>query len=109
MTASKLSVPTAEAIRSWPVTVDVPTAGMCFGLGRDTSYDLARLGQFPTPVLRLGRSLRVTRAALLLALGMQESTIVAPGSDLASGSYSQVRGSASDHRSDARAYSEVSR
>lgn len=70
MTSPDISVPTADEVISWPVTVDVPTAGKCWGLGRDTSYDLARTGEFPVPVLRLGRSLRVTRASVLSALGI---------------------------------------
>ncbi|GAA0951547.1 hypothetical protein Vau01_035830 [Virgisporangium aurantiacum] len=61
-------VPTSDEIRAWPVTVDVPTAGRAFGLGRDESYRLARAEMFPVPVLRLGRFLRVTRGALLKAL-----------------------------------------
>jgi hypothetical protein len=61
-------VPTPDEIRSWPATVDVPTAGRAFGLGRDESYRLARVGAFPVPVLCLGRFLRVTRGALLNAL-----------------------------------------
>jgi hypothetical protein len=64
------SVPTPEEIRAWPATVDVPTAGRAFGVGRDESYRLAREGLFPVPVLRLGRYLRVTRSAVLAALGM---------------------------------------
>ncbi|SCG46815.1 DNA-binding protein [Micromonospora humi] len=65
-----VNVPTIEQVRAYPVTVDlVPTAGSCFGLGRNLSYDLARQGAFPCPVLRLGRRLVVTRAALLQALG----------------------------------------
>lgn len=63
-------VPTPEEIRAWPATVDVPTAGRAFGVGRDESYRLAREGTFPVTVLRLGRYLRVTRAAVLAALGM---------------------------------------
>jgi hypothetical protein len=43
------AVPTAADVLTWPVTVDVPTAGRCFGLGRDVSYELARTGGFPTP------------------------------------------------------------
>jgi hypothetical protein len=65
--------PTVEEVRSWPVTVDVRTAGRAFGLGRDQAYRLAREGRFPVPVLRLGRYLRVTRAAVLAALGIQDS------------------------------------
>ncbi|MEU2168289.1 DNA-binding protein [Micromonospora chersina] len=63
------NVPTAGQVHAFPVTVDLPTAGSCFGLGRDASYNLARQGAFPCPVLRLGRRLVVTRAALLQALG----------------------------------------
>ena len=63
-------VPKPEEIRAWPATVDVPTAGRAFGVGRDESYRLAREGLFPVPVLRLGRYLRVTRSAVLTALGM---------------------------------------
>lgn len=66
------SVPSVEEVLALPVVVDVPTAGRCFGLGRDASYDLARQGELPVPVLRLGRALRVTRASLLAALGMTE-------------------------------------
>jgi hypothetical protein len=70
-----VEVPTVEEILAFPVTVDVPTAGRCFGLGKDASYDHARLGDFPVPVLKLGRSLRVTRASLLEALGISEPTV----------------------------------
>ncbi len=63
-------VPTADEIRAWPVTVDVVTAGSAFGIGRSESYRLARQGSFPVPVLRIGRCLRVTRSAVLAALGI---------------------------------------
>ncbi|MFI5495279.1 hypothetical protein [Actinoplanes sp. NPDC051859] len=62
----------AEQVLALPVTVDVPTAGRCFGLGRNASYELARRDALPVPVLKLGRSLRVTRASLLAALGMAD-------------------------------------
>jgi hypothetical protein len=64
--------PTVEELRAWPVTVDVQTAGRAFGIGRDQAYRLAREGHFPVPVLRLGRYLRVTRASVLAALGVDE-------------------------------------
>jgi hypothetical protein len=64
------AVPTADDIRSWPVTVDITTAGRAFGIGRDQAYRLAREGAFPVPVLRLGRYLRVSRAAVMAALGI---------------------------------------
>jgi hypothetical protein len=61
-----------EEARSWPVTVDVATAGRAWGIGRDRAYALARQGRFPVPVLRLGRYLRVTRASVLEALGIDD-------------------------------------
>lgn len=64
---------TPDDVLALPVTVDVPTAGRCFGLGRDGAYDLARTGAFPVPVLRLGRAMRVTRASLLDALGLTDN------------------------------------
>ena len=99
-TRSPIRVPTADEIRAWPVTVDVPTAGPAWGLGRDTSYDLARQGAFPVPVLRLGSKLRVTRASVLAALGIPETPPAAPSNSLASGQSSQVGDSASDDRSE---------
>jgi hypothetical protein len=59
-----------DEVRALPVVVDVVTAGRCWGLGRDTSYRLARSGEFPVPVLSLGRRLVCTRADVLTALGI---------------------------------------
>jgi hypothetical protein len=64
--------PTVEEVRSWPVTVDLRTAGRAWGIGRDQAYALAREGRFPVPILRLGRYLRVTRASVLEALGVDD-------------------------------------
>ena len=91
---------TPDEVRALPVTVDLPTAGRPFGLGRDASYDLARLGQFPGPVLKLGRMLRVTRASLLEALGINDGPL-APSTPLTSRRLALVERSASESRSDA--------
>ena len=61
-------VPTLDEIRTWPATVDVPTAGSAFGLGRSTSYDHARAGTLPVPVLHLGKRLVVPTARILALL-----------------------------------------
>ena len=42
-------MPTEDAIRRWPVTVDVVLAGSAFGIARGLAYDLARRGEFPVP------------------------------------------------------------
>lgn len=54
-----------------PVSVDIVTAGRAFGIGRTKSHQLARDDEFPCPVLRVGHSYRVTRTALLRALGIE--------------------------------------
>jgi predicted DNA-binding transcriptional regulator AlpA len=70
MTASKIIPFTEEELLALPPAVDLPTAGRAFGLGRTTSYQLARAGEFPCPVLPLGHRFKVTKANLLAALGI---------------------------------------
>lgn len=54
-----------EQLRTLPPAVDVPTAAEILGVGRSCAYELVRSGQWPTPVLRLGRLIRVPTAPLL--------------------------------------------
>lgn len=61
---------TVEELFALPVAVDLPTAGRAWGLGRTKSHSLARAGEFPCPVLRIGNAYRVTRADLLKSLGV---------------------------------------
>jgi predicted DNA-binding transcriptional regulator AlpA len=60
----------AEEIQALPPVLDVPTAGRLLGLGRAASYELVRRGEFPSPVLHLGKQLRVPTAPLLRLLGL---------------------------------------
>lgn len=53
---------TEEQIRALPPVVDVPTAGAVLGIGRTAAYELIRLGEWPTPVLRLGKLIRIPTA-----------------------------------------------
>lgn len=53
-----------------PASVDLVTAGHALNLGRTKSHELARSGQFPVPVLRLGKEYRVRAADLLAFLGI---------------------------------------
>jgi predicted DNA-binding transcriptional regulator AlpA len=66
-TASTLSLNDIQAL---PAVLDVPTAGRLLGLGRAAAYELVRRGDFPAPVLRLGRQLRVPTVPLLQLLGV---------------------------------------
>jgi hypothetical protein len=61
---------TAAEIRSLPATIDLVTAGRVFGIGRTKAYQLARTGEFPCRVLRIGSSYRVATADLISALGL---------------------------------------
>ncbi|WP_253858887.1 helix-turn-helix transcriptional regulator [Prauserella alba] len=42
------------------------------GIGRTTAYRLARNGEFPSPIVRVGRTYRVAVAPLLTLLGISE-------------------------------------
>jgi len=56
---------TRAELLTLPAVVDIPTAGRAYGIGERLAYELARRGEFPVPVLRLGRLLRVRTADLL--------------------------------------------
>lgn len=63
---------TTSELLSLPPTTDVVTAGRAFSLSRGVSYDLAKRGEFPCRVVRLGRQYRVITADLLKTLGIEE-------------------------------------
>jgi len=54
-----------------PASIDLVTAGKAFGMGRTLAHDLARRGEFPVRVLRLGTKYRVPTADVLRALGVE--------------------------------------
>jgi hypothetical protein len=62
---------TEEQVLALPPAVDLVTAGRAFGLGRTKSYELARAGEFPCPVLPLGHRFMVTKANLLRVLDIK--------------------------------------
>lgn len=64
---------TRERVLALPVTVDLVTAGSAIGLGRSASYEQARAGTFPVPVLRVGARYRVVTAHLVDLLGLTPS------------------------------------
>ncbi|GAA3449637.1 helix-turn-helix transcriptional regulator [Dactylosporangium matsuzakiense] len=65
---------TEDRIRALGVITDLPTAAKVFGLGRALAYALARDGQFPVPVMRVGNRYRVPVAAILAALHLPAAT-----------------------------------
>ena len=69
MTGASLQM-TVEKARLIPPVVDVPTAAAILGIGRTAAYELIRLGNWPTPILRLGKLIRVPSAPLLELVGV---------------------------------------
>lgn len=64
-----------DALLALPAAVELwPTAGQVLGLGRSKTYELARAGQFPVRVLRLGNAYRVPTAELLALLSIDPGT-----------------------------------
>lgn len=61
---------TQEQVRALPPVVDVPTAAAVLGVGRTAAYELIRSGEWPTPVLRLGKLIRIPTAPLLELVGV---------------------------------------
>lgn len=61
--------PTLTEIREqWPPTVDVPRAGVAFGLSRSLAYDLVARGEFPAKVLKVGSRYRVITESIIRVL-----------------------------------------
>ncbi len=65
---------TPAEVAALPVTVDVVAAGEVLSLGRTASYEMARAGTFPVPVLQLGRRYRVITADLRELLGVPQTS-----------------------------------
>lgn len=70
MTARGYAPMTLEEVGRLPAVVDLPTAARALGVGRSAAYEMVRTGQWPTPLLRLGRLVRVPTAPLLQLLGV---------------------------------------
>lgn len=59
-----------EELLDLPAAVDLETGNRALGLGRSKGYELAKRGQYPCKVLRLGNAYRVVTADLLVLLGL---------------------------------------
>jgi excisionase family DNA binding protein len=53
-----------------PPTIDLLTAAQLLGIGRTAAYRLVHDGCWPTPVIKVGRLIRVPTAPLLAAIGL---------------------------------------
>lgn len=61
-----------------PPVLDLLTAAAFLGIGRTAAYQLVRAGQWPTPVVRLGRLIKIPTAPLLELLGLPPAAEVGP-------------------------------
>jgi predicted DNA-binding transcriptional regulator AlpA len=71
---------TRAELLSLPASIDLLTAARALGIGRTTAYQLARAGEFPVKVLRLGTRYRVATSALLVVLHIDPAS---PGATIA--------------------------
>ena len=51
-----------------PPVLDVPTAAKVLGIGRSLAYDLVRRGDWPTPVLHVGKLIKIPTEPLVRLL-----------------------------------------
>ncbi|MFB6567872.1 MULTISPECIES: hypothetical protein [Streptomyces] len=68
--ADRVKGMTREELLALPAAVDLETGNRALGLGRSKGYALAKRGQYPCRVLRLGHAYRVVTADLLELLGL---------------------------------------
>jgi hypothetical protein len=52
------------------MTTDVETAGAILGIGRTKAYELAKSGEFPAVIIKVGRRYVVSVPAILGLLGV---------------------------------------
>ncbi|WP_441245205.1 hypothetical protein [Kitasatospora sp. McL0602] len=71
MTAPSSGGMTADELLALPVAIDLDTANRALCIGRSTGYGLAKAGQYPVTVLRLGNAYRVVTSDLLKLLGVE--------------------------------------
>lgn len=65
----------ADQILRLPPLIDIPTACRALGISRSLGYELARTGDFPIDVLRVGDRVRRVRSADLRELiGLQSES-----------------------------------
>ena len=66
-TATQLQ-PTLAEIKTWPPTVDIPTAALALGVSRSALYEAVRSGRCPVESITVGRRTRILTADLIRTL-----------------------------------------
>ena len=59
---------TRDELHALPPVLNVPTAAKVLGIGRSLGYELVRTGRWPTPVVRVGKLIKIPSAPLLRLL-----------------------------------------
>ncbi|MHA6762185.1 hypothetical protein [Streptacidiphilus sp. PAMC 29251] len=62
---------TSEELLALPAVIDLDTSNRALMIGRSTGYGLAKQGEYPVKVLRLGNAYRVVTSELLKLLGLE--------------------------------------
>ena len=66
-----------------PALLDVPTAATVLGIGRSLAYQLVQTNQWPTPVLRIGRLIKIPTAPLRRLIDAEPTTAPTHATDRA--------------------------
>ena len=90
---------TRDELQSLPAVLDVPTAAAVLGVGRTLAYELVRTGRWPSPVLRMGRLVKIPSAPLLRLLDQPPTGNTVVGLSTGSGPAAGAGASASVSRS----------
>jgi hypothetical protein len=61
---------TFAELHALPTVVDLMTAARALDIGRTTAYQLAKAGEFPVRIIRVGTAYHVPTAELLKVLGV---------------------------------------
>ena len=62
-----------------PAVLDVPQAARLLGIGRTLAYELVRTDQWPTPVIRVGRLIKIPSGPLIELMSTGYPTNTAAG------------------------------
>jgi hypothetical protein len=65
---------TSDELLALPAVIDLDTSNRALMIGRSTGYGLAKQGEYPVKVLRLGNAYRVVTADLLKLLGVERQS-----------------------------------
>ena len=60
----------SNEVQGRPAVLDLPEAARLLGVGRTLAYQLVREGNWPTPVVRVGRLIKIPTRPLLEYLGV---------------------------------------